>query len=449
MTPTATREDALRRDHATARSARPTGGRRPVRCQAQRGGMVDAEFAVQFLVLAHAGAARPRWTTWATSHVAAAGAPACCPGLVAPPQPTPTEPCASAQHRARLNEEPTRWTTTPLQVERAAIGRCWRAAYAHLSAATPASARIGGIGGPFHALESAGAALKSRKLERTCPWRALAFDAMNLVQVTIDSIAIGQPLRFCLRDESGTLLARRAFVIGLRADLKTGPRPRQRLFVDVPRANGIRRPSSASCSSWCATTAPPQDRHGQPHHPRPESRADTNAMCRTGQTCRFRATGCCATWSRTIFPDELDRLQATAGSTGPRQSGRCAVRAFRARQQRGGDVQRHARHAGRCDACWPREVLRWPEADEAFLRKAALTMNLGMTALQDRLASQREPPTGEQRAMIEHHPQRSVGRCCASWAWTTRLAGGGARSPCHQTWRQRCNHATGRERMAR
>jgi hypothetical protein len=35
-------------------------------------------------------------------------------------------------------------------------------------------------------------------------------------------------------------------------------------------------------------------------------------------------------------------------------------------------------------------------------------MNISMTSLQDRLASQREPPTPEQRDYIAQHPQRSV-----------------------------------------
>ena len=42
---------------------------------------------------------------------------------------------------------------------------------------------------------------------------------MNLVQVTQESIAIGQPLPFALRDESGILLARKGYTIVARDDL--------------------------------------------------------------------------------------------------------------------------------------------------------------------------------------------------------------------------------------
>ncbi len=42
------------------------------------------------------------------------------------------------------------------------------------------------------------------------------------------------------------------------------------------------------------------------------------------------------------------------------------------------------------------------------LRCAALTMNIGMTALQDRLALQDEQPSAQQSALIEVHPPRAV-----------------------------------------
>ena len=55
-----------------------------------------------------------------------------------------------------------------------------------------------------------------------------------------------------------------------------------------------------------------------------------------------------------------------------------------------------------------REVLNWPEEAETSLCLAALTMNIGMTDLQDRLAQQLSPPTAEQRQAINQHPRRSV-----------------------------------------
>ena len=56
---------------------------------------------------------------------------------------------------------------------------------------------------------------------------------MNLVRVTHESIVIGQPLPFALRDETGVLLARKGFVIGSRDDLEVLRGRGLGFFVDV------------------------------------------------------------------------------------------------------------------------------------------------------------------------------------------------------------------------
>jgi HD-GYP domain-containing protein (c-di-GMP phosphodiesterase class II) len=53
------------------------------------------------------------------------------------------------------------------------------------------------------------------------------------------------------------------------------------------------------------------------------------------------------------------------------------------------------------------------------LRCAALTMNISMTALQDQLALQEEPPSARQRALIDDHAQRAV--ACLREAGVTDL----------------------------
>ena len=56
---------------------------------------------------------------------------------------------------------------------------------------------------------------------------------MNLVSVNIDSIRIGHPLPFSLRDELGVLLASKGFVVERRDDLALIVGRRSQLFVDV------------------------------------------------------------------------------------------------------------------------------------------------------------------------------------------------------------------------
>jgi len=54
------------------------------------------------------------------------------------------------------------------------------------------------------------------------------------------------------------------------------------------------------------------------------------------------------------------------------------------------------------------EVLHWPVNDVAILVRAAIAMNLGMTELQDSLNRQSEPPSPQQRQVIEQHPEQSA-----------------------------------------
>ena len=56
---------------------------------------------------------------------------------------------------------------------------------------------------------------------------------MNLIVVNIDSIRIGHPLPFSLRDETGILLASKGFVVEKRDDLLEIIGRRSQLFVDV------------------------------------------------------------------------------------------------------------------------------------------------------------------------------------------------------------------------
>jgi HD-GYP domain-containing protein (c-di-GMP phosphodiesterase class II) len=55
-----------------------------------------------------------------------------------------------------------------------------------------------------------------------------------------------------------------------------------------------------------------------------------------------------------------------------------------------------------------RDVLNWPAEAVITLFNAALTMNLGMTALQDRLAQQKTPPDTFQSAEIDGHAKKSA-----------------------------------------
>ena len=55
-----------------------------------------------------------------------------------------------------------------------------------------------------------------------------------------------------------------------------------------------------------------------------------------------------------------------------------------------------------------RDVLKWPALQETVLCHAALTMNIGMSIQQDRMAQQREPLNPKQRELVRAHPSHSA-----------------------------------------
>ena len=55
-----------------------------------------------------------------------------------------------------------------------------------------------------------------------------------------------------------------------------------------------------------------------------------------------------------------------------------------------------------------REVLNWPEDEQRQIGLAALTMNIGMTELQDQLAAQIPPLKPDQKEAVAHHAARAV-----------------------------------------
>ena len=94
------------------------------------GGMVDAEFAVQFLVLSqaaqHPGLADNVGNIALLQRAEQAGL---LPAGAGQDAASAYRELRRVQHRARLNEEPTQRSDPALQAERAAIQRLWLATF--------------------------------------------------------------------------------------------------------------------------------------------------------------------------------------------------------------------------------------------------------------------------------------------------------------------------------
>ena len=234
---------------------------------------------------------------------------------------------------------------------------------------------------------------------------------MNLVQVTQESIVIGQPLPFSLRDEAGILLARKGYVIAARDDLEAMRGRGPGFYVDVSESERHQKAFVGKLFELVRDE-------------RPLGKiAQATLTTKDLNVSHGSATGDAPNWfdlqiegNRLLrdlnapnFPVELERLHSQLN----RQSRRNADGAlFALFHLSSSEIQlysvTHAMLVSVMCGLAAREVLGWPEHMESTLCKAALTMNIGMTALQDRLAAQQEAPSAAQRQQIDQHPAHSV-----------------------------------------
>lgn len=234
---------------------------------------------------------------------------------------------------------------------------------------------------------------------------------MNLVPVNVDSIRIGQPLPFALRDEGGVLLAHKGYVVSSRSELELVIGRRSSLFIDVAESEShlrayvgklhhlVRQDRPLRQIAGAQILASDLDSHhdvtddGEPDWLELQNQAHT--MLRDGNPASFR--------------ERLDKLQAQlSGHSHSNPDGALFALIYLS----GSELQlysaTHAMLVSVMCGVAAREVLKWPAALELTLCQAALTMNVGMTELQDRLALQKEAPSPEQQVQIEQHPARAV-----------------------------------------
>lgn len=233
---------------------------------------------------------------------------------------------------------------------------------------------------------------------------------MNLVQVTQESIVIGQPLAFSLRDETGALLARKGFVIVSRDDLEAVRGRGQGFFVDVSESEQHQKAFVGKLHELV--------RDDRPLGKIAKAQLTTSEL----NVPRNRTLGDELDWldlqvqgNRLLrdldgdhFADELERLQSRLSQQTRHNPDGALFALFHLASS---EIQlysaTHSMLVSVMCALAARDVLGWPQEHEASLCKAALAMNISMTELQDKMASQNEAPTAAQREQIENHGQRS------------------------------------------
>ena len=233
---------------------------------------------------------------------------------------------------------------------------------------------------------------------------------MNLIPVNIDSIRVGQPLPFHLVDKDGILLARKSFIVRSKDDLVDISNRGGGLFIDGVDAEALQRAyldqlqtllredkslgviagSKLSAEAAKKRTATETDRVDWF-----DLQEQTNHMLRDSNP--------------TSFVERLEHIHLVLNEQIRRNADGAL---FALIHLSGTETQRYsATHAMLVSVMCgmaSREVLHWPEAVEHIVCKAALTMNLSMTDLQDKLAAQPQAPTSEQRAAIDSHAARSA-----------------------------------------
>jgi HD-GYP domain-containing protein (c-di-GMP phosphodiesterase class II) len=236
---------------------------------------------------------------------------------------------------------------------------------------------------------------------------------MNLVPVNAEAIRIGHPLPFALRNESGVLLATKGFVLRSPEELDQLVGTREQVFVDLAESESHRRayvsrlhdlvrdekPLGKIAESQFASFEQVNARDANDADLGEPDWLDLQAQANTVLRDTNPAT----------FTPRLNRLYAQLSRHTQRTPDGTLFALF---YLSSGEMQlysaTHAMLVSVMCALAAREVLKWPAEQEASLCKAALTMNIGMTELQDRLAQQRPAPTPEQTRHIQQHPLHSV-----------------------------------------
>jgi len=233
---------------------------------------------------------------------------------------------------------------------------------------------------------------------------------MNLIPVEIDSVRLGYPLPCDLVDRDGVLLAKKSFVIRSKEDLLHFYRRSNGLFIDGRDAEVLHKAYVDQLQTMM--------RNDKSIGEIAESKLQVDRLVKRAadlpdrldwRDLQVQAHRLLRDPQPETFTERLEQLQNILGHEMQRNANGVL---FALIQLSATEAEMYsATHAMLVSVMCglaAREVLNWPEPVEVLLRKAALTMNISMTELQDRLATQRNPPDEAQKAQIQAHAQASV-----------------------------------------
>ena len=238
---------------------------------------------------------------------------------------------------------------------------------------------------------------------------------MKLIPLSAENIRIGQPLPFPLLGQDGVLLAKKTFVIDSQQHLETISQrggglyvtekdfeEHHRAYVDKLQLLVRADRSLGEIAETKLYEAPILSR-GLEENERPDwldLQSQGNVLLRDTHSLHFMS--------------RLGRLHAQLNRHSVRNpDGTLFALIHLSATEIGMYSATHAMLVSVMCGLAAREVLGWPADVESQLCKAALSMNVGMTELQDRLATQIEPPSAAQRLTIANHAAQSVATLAA------------------------------------
>jgi HD-GYP domain-containing protein (c-di-GMP phosphodiesterase class II) len=233
---------------------------------------------------------------------------------------------------------------------------------------------------------------------------------MSLIPIEIDSIRIGYPLPCDLVDGEGVLLAKKLFVVRSKNDLLHFYNRSGGLFIDGLDAEALHKAYVDQLQTMMRNDKSIGEiAHSRLQVDKAAKRTVDSPARLDWRDLQVQAQRLLRDPHADTFAERLDHLHQTLSQESQRNPNGVL---FALIQLSASETEMYsATHAMLVSVMCglaAREVLNWPAPVEVLLRKSALTMNIGMTELQDRLTAQRRPPDAAQQAQIGGHAQASM-----------------------------------------
>lgn len=232
----------------------------------------------------------------------------------------------------------------------------------------------------------------------------------HLVPLTIDTIPIGRPLQFALRSESGALLANRGYVVTSRKELERMVGRGRSLCVDIAESAAVHRAyiqklnqkitNNDSLYEIKETKLTADDLKEQPPAMRNGFPDWMEYQVRLHNLLKMPDQSDFIVRIEKIHQDLKEFLNRSADAA-------LAALVYLSAEEMERYSAMHAMLTWAVCMMTARHDFKWSAEKIDALGKAALTMNISMTDLQDRLARQQQPLDKEQELIVLTHPARS------------------------------------------